>query len=170
MGGVAGAAVLAPTGAAAANDKRLKGKRLGMVIDLQRCTGCGGCVISCVSENNVQTGITWGKKIVRTEGKFPNVRLDFVPTLCNHCDKAPCVRGCPTGAMHKDDGGMTAHNPEKCIGCRTCKAMCPYDVISINASETHRFWRDTTALIKGCTSSAREVVQKVKGDVIPYYN
>ncbi len=171
LGGVTGVAALVPAGmASASGGKSLKGKRLAMVIDLQRCTGCGGCVISCKSENNVQTGVTWAKTISKTVGKFPNVKMDFIPTLCNHCEKAPCVRACPTGAMHKEDGNITAHNPVKCIGCKTCKAMCPYDVISINATETHRFWRSKEAMIKGCTSSGQEVAQKVKGDVLPHYN
>ncbi len=170
IGGTAGAAVLVAASPVSAAAKALKGKRIAMVIDLQRCTGCGGCIISCKSENNIQTGVTWAKKIAKTVGKFPNIRLDFIPTLCNHCEDAPCVRACPTGAMHKDDNNVTAHNPAICIGCKTCKAMCPYDVISINATETHRFWRSDKALIEGCTSSGREVAQKVNGNVIPYYN
>lgn len=170
LGAVAGAAALVPVDAALASGKSLKGKRLAMVIDLHRCTGCGGCIISCISENNVQTGVTWAKKIAKTVGKFPNIRLDFIVTLCNHCDNPSCVRTCPTGAMHKEDGGITAHNPEICIGCKSCKAMCPYDVISINATETHRYWKDADAVIKGCTSSPKEVVEKVKANTIPYYN
>lgn len=172
LGGVAGAAALVPAGVAlaAGGKSSSKPRRLAMVIDLHRCTGCGGCIISCLNENNVQTGVTWGKKITKTVGKFPNVRLDFIPTLCNHCEKAPCVRAYPTGAMHKDDNDITAHDPEKCIGCKTCKAMCPYDVISVNAREPHRYWKGTDAAIKGCTSSGQQVVQKVKADTIPYYN
>ncbi len=168
----AGAAVLVPTAAALATggSSSLKGKKLGMVIDLQRCTGCGGCIISCISENNIQTGVTWAKKISKTVGKFPNVRMEFIPTLCNHCEKAPCVRACPTKAMHKGDGNITAHDTEKCFGCRTCKMMCPYDVISTNIKDTHRFWRDDKATIKGCTSSPRELTKKVNGNLIPYYN
>lgn len=170
LGGAASVAALTPAAVASADSESLEGKKLGMVIDLQRCTGCGGCIISCISENNVQTGTTWAKRISKTVGKFPNIRMDFIPTLCNHCNNAPCVRACPTKAMHKDDGGITAHNPEKCIGCTTCRAMCPYDVISINTAETHRYWRGTKAAIEGCTSSGQEVTQKVKGNLIPYYN
>ena len=171
LGGVAGAAALLPVAAASANGKEsLKGKKLAMVIDLHRCTGCGGCVIGCLSENNVQTGVTWAKVVSKTVGKFPNVGLDVKPTLCNHCEKAPCIRACPTGAMHKEDGNITAHNPEKCIGCATCKAMCPYDVISLNRTDTRRFWKSDKATIKGCTASPKELVEKVKGDEIPYYN
>ena len=172
LGGAAGVAALAPAGAALADGESslLKGKKLAMVIDLQRCTGCGGCILSCISENNVQTGVTWAKKITKTVGTFPNVRLDFIPTLCNHCEEAPCIRACPTKAMHKADGDITAHDPDKCIGCRTCKTMCPYDVISLNTTETHRYWRGKKAAIEGCTSSPKEMVEKVNGNVIPYYN
>jgi len=148
----------------------LKGAKLAMVIDLQRCTGCGGCLISCKSENNLQSGVTFAKKIAKTVGTFPNVRLEFIPTLCNQCENAPCVRGCPTGAMHKGIGNITTHTPDKCIGCKTCMAMCPYGVISRNTKETHRYWRGKTAMIKGCTSAPTEVLAKVKGNGIPYYN
>ena len=170
---IAGAAALVPAGVALAAEggkSSLKGKRLAMVIDLHRCTGCGGCIISCVNENNVQTGVTWAKKITETVGKFPNVRLDFIPTLCNHCERAPCVRACPTGAMHKGDGDITMHTPEKCIGCKTCYAMCPYTVITPNTRETHKFWRSKEVTIKGCTSAPVDVTKKVNGNVIPYYN
>jgi len=148
----------------------LKGKRLAMVIDLQRCTACGACTIVCKNENNVQEGVAWAYRIRRTSGKFPNVRYHYMPTLCNHCEKAPCVRICPTGAMHKEDGDITAHSPEKCFGCKSCIAACPYHVISRNSRKTHRFWRDDKQLIKDCTDSPKEVAPKVGGTVIPFYN
>jgi len=167
--GVAGETALAGE---AGGSKALKGTNLAMVIDLQRCTGCGGCLISCKSENNVQTGVTFAKKIVKTVGTFPNVRFEFIPTLCNQCENAPCARACPTGAMHKDKkiGGITMHTPEKCIGCKTCMAVCPYNVISRNTKDTHRFWRGRKATIEGCTSAPVEVTAKVKGNRIPHYN
>ena len=167
---VAGSTALAQSGGDKAVPRSLKDAKLALVIDLQRCTGCGGCLISCKSENNVQTGVTFAKKIERTVGTFPNVRIEFFPTLCNQCEKAPCARACPTGAMHKGIGDITMHTPKKCIGCRTCIAMCPYGVISRNTKETHRYWRGKTATIKGCTSTPEEVVAKVKGTRIPNYN
>ena len=158
------------SGAETAAGTSLKGKKLAMVIDLQRCTGCGGCIISCKSENNVQTGLAWSSKISKTVGKFPNVREEYIPTLCNHCAKAPCVRSCPTKAMHKGDGDITMHTPAKCIGCGTCITMCPYEAVSRNYGQTHRFWKSTESIIKGCTSSGAEITEKVKGTGIPYYN
>jgi len=144
--------------------------RYAMVIDLQRCVGCGACSISCRNENNVPDGIYWSNKITETSGTFPNVRYHYIPTLCNHCQYAPCVRGCPTKAMHKLDNGITMHDPKKCIGCKYCEFNCPYGVIYFNWKNPHTFWRDTTQLIKGCTTSPSEEVKKKKKKNIPYYN
>ena len=148
----------------------LKGKKLGMVIDLMRCTGCGGCAISCKIENNVQDGIMWARNVATTTGTFPNVRFESVPTLCNHCEKAPCVKMCPTKAMHKGGGNITLHDSNRCIGCKGCVAACPYNVISVNHKKVHKFWNDDKALIKGCTSPAKDVVNTTGGKKIPYYN
>jgi molybdopterin-containing oxidoreductase family iron-sulfur binding subunit len=148
----------------------LSGKKLAMVIDLQRCVGCGACVIACKNENNVKDGVAWASRISRTTGQFPDVKYEYIPTLCNHCEKAPCVTGCPTRAMHKADGNITMHDPDKCIGCRYCIINCPYGVIHFNEEEAHRFWSNAKPLIENGTSSPAEVTQQVGGTVIPYYN
>ena len=144
--------------------------RYAMVIDLQRCVGCGACSLSCRSENNVPDGIYWSNKITETSGTFPNVRYHYIPTLCNHCENAPCVRGCPTRAMHKLDNGITMHNPKKCIGCKYCEFNCPYGVIYFNWRQPHPFWRQENALIKGGTYSPAEMARDAGGKVIPNYN
>ena len=143
--------------------------RYAMVIDLQRCVGCSACSISCRNENNVPDGIYWSNKITETSGTFPNVRYHYIPTLCNHCENAPCVRGCPTKAMHKLDNGITMHNPKKCIGCRYCMFNCPYGVIHFNWQDAHMSWKDNTSLMEGTASPAEEV-RKVNSKVTPYYN
>ena len=168
--GAAGAVVLGVAGGLSTAQSAIAGKRLAMVIDLQRCVACGACIIACKSENNVQGDVAWASRISRTVGKFPNVRYEYFPTLCNHCENAPCVKGCPTGAMHKGEGDITMHDPGKCIGCRNCIVRCPYGVIHFNGEKTHKFWRDDKPLIEGVTPSAVAVTQKVGGTVIPYYN
>ena len=143
--------------------------RYAMVIDLQRCVGCSACSISCRNENNVPDGIYWSNKITETSGTFPNVRYHYIPTLCNHCEKAPCVRGCPTSAMHKLENGITMHNPKKCIGCKYCEFNCPYGVIYFNWTYPHKNWKSTSKVLEG-TASPREEVAKVGGKTLPYYN
>ncbi len=146
------------------------GRRIAMVIDLARCTGCGGCMLACKNENNVQAGHAWSSRIASTFGTFPDVSYEYTPTLCNHCEKAPCVRVCPTGAMYKSDGNVTAHEPTVCIGCKNCMAVCPYNVISYNSHKTHRFWRSEKPLIEGATDAAKDIGSKAKGNVVPFYN
>lgn len=144
--------------------------KYAMVIDLQRCTGCGGCIIGCKNENNLSQGVSWASKISWTEGTFPNVRFTYITTLCNHCENAPCVSACPTEAMYKTEDGITMLDSDKCIGCRYCMAACPYGVIHYIAEESQTFWQDEEVLLADGTASAAEVTAQVGATVMPYYN
>ena len=164
--------------------------KFGMVIDLQKCVGCGACAIACKTENNTQdrtNGQTfnWADYINRTEGKFPDVQFISLPVLCNHCTDAPCVAACPVTpkAMHKNKNGITMHNEKRCIGCRLCQEACPYSAKDVNKEQaaysvisfndpdraTHPFFRDSREVIKGGTASGVQVSQKA-GDMPPYHN
>ncbi len=141
-----------------------------MVIDLQRCAGCGSCILACKTENNLTEGIRWADKITETKGTFPNVRYNYTPTRCNHCSEAPCVSGCPTTAMYKTEEGITMHAPDKCIGCRYCMSRCPYGVISFNAQSPHERWGKREASVVAGASAGAEVVDRANGNVPPYFN
>ncbi len=145
-------------------------KQYAMVIDLHRCVGCAACDIACKSENNVPDDFHWSTHIIETTGRFPNVRHRYIPTLCNHCNNAPCVANCPTTAMYKSEDGLTLHDADKCIGCAACKLSCPYGVIYRNNDRPHqRFANDGSPAIPECTSTGEEVVART-GTPIPYYN
>jgi len=164
-----------------------------MVIDLQRCVGCGACAFACKAENNTRDradgqSFNWADFVMRTEGTFPNVTHWVMPVLCNHCSDAPCVAACPVTpkAMFKTPEGVTMHDNEKCIGCRMCQNACPYSqaeldaaslngesysVISFNERDrpTQPMWADTTSAISGGTSSGAEVA-KLAGAATPALN
>ncbi len=147
----------------------MKPERLAMVIDLHRCVGCSACDIACKNENNVPVDMHWSNHIIETSGQFPNVHYKYIPTLCNHCENAPCVKACPTQAMHKADNGLTLHDPDLCIGCKACQLACPYGAIYFNEKRPHQEYEEEVALIEGCTASGAEITEKVRKP-LPYYN
>jgi Fe-S-cluster-containing dehydrogenase component len=97
-----------------------------MVMDLQKCIGCKACTVACVAENNLPPGVAY-RPVTQTEvGAFPNVRLQFLPRPCMHCDNPPCTSVCPVGATYKREDGVVAIDYDDCIGCRYCITACPY--------------------------------------------
>jgi Fe-S-cluster-containing dehydrogenase component/formate-dependent nitrite reductase membrane component NrfD len=109
--------------------------RYGFLIDQDSCIGCHACTVACKSENDVPLGVnrTWVKYI--EQGEFPNTRRLFSVMRCNHCDAAPCVTICPTGALFRRDDGIIDFDTSNCIGCKSCLNACPYDAIYIDPHE-----------------------------------
>ena len=115
--------------------------RWGMVIDLDRCTGCQACVIACKQENNVpfippeeaekRRTIAW-INIIQFREENSGSRMRFLPILCQHCDRPPCTPVCPVGATYKNKEGLVAQVYPRCIGCRYCANACPYTIKFFN--------------------------------------
>ncbi len=100
-----------------------------MVIRQNRCIDCERCMEACVKTNHVPS-YGYRTKILEQEreiGHGEKERL-FMPVLCNHCNRPPCVRVCPTTATYKDKKtGIVKMIYKRCIGCKTCMAACPYN-------------------------------------------
>jgi len=106
--------------------------KYGMVIDLDRCTGCRACMEACKVENNTPQANFWMHVFRFEEGEYPNTHVWFMPRPCMHCDNAPCVKVCPVGARFKRDDGLVDTDTDRCIGCRYCEVACPYGVNYFN--------------------------------------
>ncbi len=106
--------------------------RYGMVIDLDRCTGCRACMEACKVENNTPQANFFMYVFRFEEGEYPNTRISFMPRPCMHCDNPPCVKVCPVGARYKRADGLVATDFDRCIGCRYCEVACPYGVNYFN--------------------------------------
>ena len=101
-----------------------------MVIDLRKCIGCKACAVVCSERNNVPPDRL--RKVVDTgvlESDCP-IRV-FLPMSCMHCDKAPCLEVCPTGATYRRSDGIIGIDEDRCLGCGYCEMACPYHARSI---------------------------------------
>lgn len=108
----------------------VNGVRYGMLHDESRCIGCTACMDACREVNQVPEGVS-RLQIIRSEplGVFPEVKYQFYRHSCQHCDSAPCVDVCPTGASYRDQAtGIVDVDPDRCVGCQYCIAACPYRV------------------------------------------
>jgi len=105
--------------------------RWGLLIDTSKCaTGCDACVQGCNEEHGIRstgrehTDAQWIRKIDLQDNL--TAEQSSLPMLCQHCDSAPCVDVCPTGASFKRADGVVLVNKHTCIGCRYCVMACPY--------------------------------------------
>ncbi|PVH28584.1 4Fe-4S dicluster domain-containing protein [Pararhodobacter oceanensis] len=125
-------------------------RKLGLVIDLDTCVGCHACVVSCKGWNTENYGAPLSDTDAYgadPEGTFLNrihsyevVPADAAPMVvhfpksCLHCEDAPCVTVCPTGASFKRvEDGIVLVNEQDCIGCGLCAWACPYGAREMDA-------------------------------------
>ncbi len=123
---------------------QLRERRWGMVIDLDRCTGCGACVAACKAENNVPevsrrdafSGrvMNW-IRVAHSESQERHGPSAAYPILCLHCDDPPCTKVCPVHATYVGVDGIVGQTYPRCIGCRYCMGACPYTVKVFNWHE-----------------------------------
>lgn len=105
-----------------------------LVINLDRCTGCDSCVVSCKLEHSLPLGIFYNRVVqIGPTGVYPNIERYNLPVQCQQCTHARCVEVCPTGASYRNSvNGTVQIDPSKCIGCQYCLYACPYGVRSFD--------------------------------------
>ena len=115
-------------------------KRLGIVIDQERCMGCEACTVACRIENH--TAGPWicvetqnVRRKDTPEGRFPALSMHFLPRLCQHCAHPPCVDACPAEALVKRPDGAVVLDEDKCDACQLCLEACPYQAILYNTEK-----------------------------------
>ena len=143
--------------------------RWGMLVDATRCvSGCDACVKACATEHGLEMtdrpeiDAQWIRK-VDDENSGREISL---PVMCQHCEDAPCVAVCPTGASFRREDGIVLVNKHTCIGCRYCMMACPYKArsfihINLVGQRTH------SPRGKGTVESCTFCVHRVDRDRTP---
>ncbi|HZD24726.1 MAG TPA: 4Fe-4S dicluster domain-containing protein, partial [Alphaproteobacteria bacterium] len=117
-------------------------KRLGLLIDLDVCVGCHACAVNCKEWNTgghpaplsdddpygAGASGVWLNRVHSFEaGEGADCQTVHFPKSCLHCEDAPCVTVCPTGASFKRaEDGIVLVDEDLCIGCKLCSWACPY--------------------------------------------
>jgi Fe-S-cluster-containing dehydrogenase component len=162
----------------------LTARRWAMVVDARKCLkkeGCDLCIKACNRSHNVpeigdrRHEVKWIWKepfkdaFISEQSEYANVMFRDKPfvVFCNHCDRPPCVRVCPTQATWKREDGIVMMDWHRCIGCRYCMAACPYGSRSFNWVDPRPYIKDLTAdfptrskgVVEKCTFCAERLAQ-----------
>jgi Fe-S-cluster-containing dehydrogenase component len=113
--------------------KGIANKKFVMVIDLAKCDGCKKCTEACQSMHYTESDREWIKVFKMQEAN--TTAPYFFPKPCFHCDNPPCTKVCPVNATFKRQDGIVLVDNERCIGCRSCMAACPYSARFFNWSK-----------------------------------
>ncbi|MDR2499451.1 MAG: 4Fe-4S dicluster domain-containing protein [Treponema sp.] len=103
-----------------------------VMADLEKCTGCRACEAACFAAHQNGALKTVGTV---TAPLIPNLYLTrtgfgTMPVQCHHCENAPCLQSCVSGAIFRQDGAVVV-NRRKCIGCKNCAMACPFGAIAM---------------------------------------
>jgi Fe-S-cluster-containing dehydrogenase component len=136
-------------------------KKWNMVIDVAECTNCNLCTLATMDEyvgNDFpgysaampRHGHSWINILQKERGQVPMIDVAYVPTTCNHCDDAPCMKADKTGAIRKREDGIVLIDPEKAKGQKSLVDACPYG---------HIWWNEESQLPQKWTFDAHLIDQ-----------
>lgn len=121
-----------------------------VLVDVERCLGCHSCEIACAVQHSRSRNLFSAirepdrpRRRVHVEaaadaetqagtraGTRAETGVRSFPLQCRHCQDAPCVDACMTGAMHLETGGRVVNDPNRCVGCWMCLMVCPFGAIT----------------------------------------
>ena len=111
-------------------------KKWNMIIDVAECTNCNLCTLAAMDEyvGNDWPGYSapmpkhghkWINILQKERGQMPMIDIAYVPTMCNHCDDAPCMKADKTGAIKKREDGIVIIDPVKAKGQKAARRRLP---------------------------------------------
>ena len=104
------------------------------------CIGCHLCEVFCQLQHARSGDLVKAFK-KESPRAVPRIRVEengvvALSIRCQHCEDAPCVKACLTGALRRDDEtGVVAVDEDRCIGCGTCMLVCPMGVLRLDKDQ-----------------------------------
>ena len=116
------------------NQSRVSRKAKEIFVRIDRCLACKTCEIQCALK---RSSLSQRLPEAIYEKPLPLPRLQVqplgekggIPIQCRHCQDAPCLDACPSGALEREKDGLVVMRGEKCIGCWMCLMVCPFGAI-----------------------------------------
>tara|TARA_R110002110_G_scaffold415852_1_gene658133 strand:- start:36619 stop:37470 length:852 start_codon:yes stop_codon:yes gene_type:complete len=115
-----------------------------LIVDVANCTNCNNCTLAVQDEHVGNSfagyaaempkhGHRWIDIKRRERGQGTMTDVAYLPTMCQHCDDAPCIAAAKDGAVKKRPDGIVVIDPDKSKGQTQIVDACPYGAI---------FWND----------------------------
>lgn len=153
------------------------GEQYAFQVNLDRCSGCKGCVTACHSLNGLDENETWRDVGVLIGEAERGPVVQTVTSACHHCVEPACMIGCPVDAYEKDPvSGIVLHLDDQCIGCQYCVLKCPYDVPKFSPKRgivrkcdmchSRLSSGEAPACVQACPHEAIEIVTVVKNEMV----
>jgi formate dehydrogenase iron-sulfur subunit len=133
------------------------GREYGFFTDTTLCIGCKACEVACKEWNQLPaeddglTGMsydntgglsatTWRhvafvEQVGRDRSPGHPDRWLMMSDVCKHCDPAPCLEACPTGAIFRTEFGTVVVQQDICNGCGYCVPACPFGVVALDEAD-----------------------------------
>ncbi|MFZ1923860.1 MAG: 4Fe-4S dicluster domain-containing protein [Xanthobacteraceae bacterium] len=162
-------------------------KKWNLIIDVAECTNCNLCTLAAMDEyvGNEWPGYSapmpkhghkWINILQKERGQVPMIDIAYVPTMCNHCDDAPCMKADKTGAIKKRRDGIVLIDPVKGKGHKELVDACPYGHIWWNEElQIPQHWNFDAHLIdqgweqtrgqQSCPTGAMRAIKVEDGDM-----
>lgn len=107
-----------------------------LIVDVARCENCHNCTLAVkdefesndfpgYSKSQPRHGHQWIRIERKVRGEGTMVDAAYLPSMCNHCDNAPCVAK-SDGAIRKREDGIVIIDPVKAHGRKDLVDACPY--------------------------------------------
>jgi formate dehydrogenase iron-sulfur subunit len=129
-------------------------QQMGFFTDTSVCIGCKACEVACKQWNQLPadgfnfTGksydnterldsTTWRHVAFKEQIGETGSRWLMMSDVCKHCEDAPCLKSCPTGALIYNEFGNVYLQADICNGCGYCVSACPFGVLGRNEQDGH---------------------------------